>query len=385
MTNGVWIIILVLGVSYESAWSIAVQQKPVKSSDRFSGVGMSSYRISFVDLVFRCQSIAEGRVSEIRRSQQGNEPESFGFAVTRSFRQTLPAHLQVIFPEKENHGVVDIDQSGMYLLFFQAVIGDRATLYGNARLAVWPHLKADWLFSEGHVQPLDVLVQIIEELLKVDSSDSYDDRARMLTDSIFLGNPLGEIAALQYANSQLRWPEERLRGTTDLRTVKRLLAAEILVANRPLDIYASFALADLMRELPLSVAFPKWITGLSDSDVALRDASFAPLKTEAERWTNDDFGYDSRASEQERRQSIARWQRWFEGIKVTLLKEEVADLLRQLESQVVFERESADLALQLISDQNQKFSAEDNKVNRDAAVKRWEEWWKRKQQELKKN
>ena len=384
MTRIIWGIVLLLGVSHESVGCFAAKQELHVDSERLYSAGMSAYTVLFVDLVFRSKAIAEGRVTEIVRSRTGSEPESLKFEVIRSFRQDLPRQLHVVFPEVHSHAEVDVQQGSSCLLFLQSVDGERAMLFGNAHLAIWPRSTADWLFTLGHVQPLDVLVQIVEELLKVDSCDSYDDRARMLTDSLFLANPLGQIAALQYANSQERWPAEQLQGNVGLRTIRRLLVERLLMRNQRLDIYATFSLCDLMRDLPLSIAIPKWIDCLSDPDVSLREASFTPLKTEAERWMSDDFGYGARTAMHAREQSIAHWQVWFESIEVALLKEEVPDLLRQLKSQVVFERESADLALQLISNLDQKFNAEDNEVNRDAAAKRWDDWWKRKQQDLKK-
>ena len=377
MTSQKWTVIMVLFmVSCDMNGPARTHRYRATGSPDGGGLGGRPRAILFVDLVFESGAIAVGRVVRVGPADPAGTPDSVTFEPTRTLRGTLPAQTRVYLSQPT------FRPGETCMLFLQQVKAAEATLFGEGDVGKWPRSRPDWVFTAGHVQPLDHVVRIIEALLKVDEMAQYEERAVALSDKLFLGDPLGQIAALQYAASLERWPENTLQGEIDLHTVRCLLVARTLLQTKSLDFAAETALVQLLQDCPPSVALPNWIDRLTHQDVAMRDTAFAALKTEAERWTEDDFGYDARADAAKLAAAKGRWQAWFEQYRPIYLQEDVPKLLEALRAEAVQRREAANLLLRLISGQHVNFVAADTGRNREAAVKRWEQWWEQTKKEL---
>jgi hypothetical protein len=206
----------------------------------------------------------------------------------------------------------------------------------------------------------------------------YEDRALALIHEPFVNNTLGQIAALQYTADFDHWPEDRLQGEIDISTVSSFLSTQFLLNKTPLDFAAEVELLQLLELVPKSVALPEWIERLMHDDVAMRDTSFTALQTVIE----EDLGYDARASEESRRDAVERWRKWIDEHLPEYLKQDIPKLLNELQSQVLLRRQTADLLLRLIAGQDVGFVADEEESKREAAVKRWKEWWKNALEDL---
>lgn len=348
-------------------------QQLIIEGDQNYNLGVSMPAISFVQLVFESDAIVVGRITKIGLAGQGNMPGFIDFEVSQSFRRSLPSRIHVIvFPVGLGQQPA-FDEDKTCILFLTNVTESEAILMGPGDMGKWPRITANWLYTIGHVQPLDQVLRIIKALLEVESMNSYEERTVALTSSLFLKNSLGQIAAFQFAANNDYWPKEKLRGEIDLRVVRAILVSEVLLSKQKLDITAEVELMhQLLEDLPPSVAFPKWIEGLTHQNVGIRNTAIAVLKAIVE----EDFKYDSHASQEHRTEAVERWQEWLDEHLPAYLKQDVPRLLNELRSNIMLRRQAANLLLCVISRQDVGFVADDVENKREVAVKRWEDWWK---------
>lgn len=345
--------------------------QPAFEGSAENGFGKRPRAIRFVDLVFECDAIAVGRIVQLGPLGASDTHEYLIFEVIRSLRRSLPNQIHITLPTAElQTGTFHRGETAV--LFLTQAEGAQGKLFGFGDTGKWPRTSANWVFTAGHVQPMDQVVSIVEGLLKIDTMNRYEDRAHALISKLFMNNALGQIAALQYTADFDHWPTDRLQGEIDLSTVSSLLSARFVLNKTHLDFAAEIELLQLLELVPKSVALPEWIERLMHDDVAIRDTAFTALQTAIEK----DFGYDSRASEELRRNAVSLWQEWLDEHLPAYLKQDVPKLLHELRSTIMLRRQAANLLLCVISRQDVGFVADDVENKREVAIKRWEDWWK---------
>ena len=346
------------------------------SSAADASIGTRPRAIRFVDLVFEAQSVAIGRILEARPGSSGSGNGQVMFEVERSFGRTPPPEIIVEVPGSALlQGRL---RRGATLILFLTDMTDRtARLYAGGDVSVWPRETADWRFSKAHVQPLGISAGVVQALFEVDAQQSYEARIGMLTRPPFFGNPLGEVAALQFANSPERWPEE-VQGGSDLSTMQRIIGGRMMLAKRDLDFAAEIELIQLVAQMPSSVAWPFLISKLTHSDVAVRDTAI----TELEAWTEQDFEFQADGPEKGRMEAVDRWTEWFEGQQESRLRRDVPVLLAGLGSDAALERYASDLMLRVISERSTGFNAFAPEEERRTPMDAWRWWWVNRSQNV---
>lgn len=336
-------------------------------------LGALTTSFSFIQLVFESDAIAVGRVLGIGPEGAAGVPEQIILGVSESFHLVLAKRIVVALPVGGLEAPPAFQTGESCLLFLTQATESRGTLIGTGDMGKWPRLAGNWLFTSGHVQPLEKVTGIIRAVLKVDRMRRYEQRAEALTAVPFLNNRLGRIAALQYGSYLERWPEDRMEGDADLKTVRAFLAARTILDDDTLDVMAEIELIhQYLEDLPRSIGLPRWIAALAHPDTGVRNTAFAVLESE----TGEDFGYDPRADEGERAEAIDLWEDWLDRHLPGYLRKEIPELLAGLTSGGTLQRRTADLLLQIISGQEIGFNAEDPESYREAAILQWEQWWK---------
>lgn len=337
------------------------------------GLGALTTSFSFIQLVFESDAIAVGKVLGVGPEGPDGAPGQIILGVSESFHLALAQKVVVDLPVGGLDASPAFQTGESCILFLARATESRGTLIGTGDMGKWPRLSGNWLFTPGHVQPLEKVTAIIRAVLKVDRMMRYEQRAEALIQPPFIHNRLGRIAALQYGSYLERWPGDRLQGNADLKTVRAFLAVKTLLDDEPLDVMAEIEMIhQYLGDLPKSIACRKWIEALAHPDFGVRNTAATVLSAE----TGEDFGYDARADEAERAEAIDLWEDWLERRLPGYLQKEVPDLLAGLKSSVALERRTADLLLQIVSGQEIGFNAEDPESHRDAAILQWEQWWK---------
>ncbi len=347
-------------------------------ANQASGLGALTASFTFIQLVFESDAIAVGSVLGIGPADAAGTPGQIVFGVSESFHRSLDRKFVVDLPVAGLEAPPVFQAGESCILFLTRATESHGTLIGMGDMGKWPRRARSWLFTPGHVQPLETVTSIIRAILKVDRMSSYEQRAEALTAPPFVQNRLGRIAALQYGTYLERWPEDRLSGEAGLGTVQAYLAARTLLDEAPLDVMAEVEMIhQYMDAMPKSIALPQWIHALAHPEAGVRSTAIALLASE----TGEDFGYDARAEESERAEAIDLWEDWLERQLPAHLKQEVPALLAGLKSSSSLQRRTADLLLQIISGQEIGFNADDPESHRDAAALQWEQWWKNVQKE----
>jgi len=345
---------------------------------RTAGVhaGTRPRAIAFVDLVFESEACAAGQIASVDPPGPTGVPQRLILDVAKSFPKKLPGRIRVLLPDGVTTETFRAGEK--CLLFLTEVTEPHSTLFGYGDAGKWPRVQADWVFTAGHVQPLEQVIRVAEGLLAIDAMVRYEDRVTALSRPPFVGNPLGQIAALQFAGKTEHWPQDRMQGTVSFRTVRQLLAGRTLLEKDPLDLAAEVALLELLEDVPPSASLPYLIKSLGNPDVALRDTAFAALQSTPYDIPLDGFGYNARAAETSRQDAVLRWQEWYETREAGFLEKDVPPFLEGLRSNALLERTAADLLLRVVSGEDVRFIPNDSPENRNTAVRRWVEWWEKK-------
>jgi hypothetical protein len=268
--------------------------------------------------------------------------------------------------------------TGARCLLFLAEPGPAtAVLAGSGDAGRWPRLQPNWIFTPGHVQPLEVVVEVVEALLAVDGMDNRESRIKALRQGPFSRTSLGQIASLQYAARLEHWPD-RLSGGIDSRMARGIVATGVLLKKNPLDSAARVALVDLTQDLPPSAAIPPLIAGLKDLEVAARDAAFAALETVVGDGVVNGKRYSAVAPEAVRLEIASDWSAWFEKRRPSFLRQDVPGLLNEMRSPIELRKVYAHELLQLISGEATRLVAGDA-----AAAEHWSQWWKKTEQSFR--
>jgi hypothetical protein len=261
------------------------------------------------------------------------------------------------------------------MLFLGGVHGADATLFGHGDVGLWPRAHADWVFSAGHVQPLDRVEVVVSELLRIDALKSYQDRASALIRPPFTDQALGRIAALQYVGSTDRWPQGASQGPIRLVTIRSLLAARTLLDVAQFDFAEDVALIPLLPDLPRAIAIPKLVERLAHPDVAIRDTAYAVLRRLAGDDTLRAQPFDPRAPDADRNAAVGRWKQWQQANQTEWRRKEAPLIITGLRSGEWPDRALADLLLRLLSGHDMGFEPQAPESQREPAIGRWENWW----------
>lgn len=344
---------------------------PGEGSGRSENMGASERILPFIDLVFECQAVAVGSVTDISGDGTDGQPRKVTVAVERSFQRELPPKISITVVQGGLGQEMSLDMGESYLLFLTNLHGSEANLMGNGDMGKWPRLKADWKYSQGHVQPLEEVAKVVEEIVRIDAVQSYGERASALH-KLSQRSDLGLIATLQYTADSRFWPT-RQDDESDVtpKLVGAFIALTTALIDRPLDYAVHASQMQLLATSPRLVGLSGWILALGNTEVAIRDDALAALSTV----TEEDFGFDSRASEGERSAGLDRWHEWLERRRPELMRQEVPQLIEKLASENDLERTVADLALRVIAGTEMGFESSGQEVVRNEAAKRWDAWW----------
>lgn len=326
---------------------------------------------TFVQLVFESRAIIVGTV--IATSADSALPITL--VVERSFPDGLPDRLQIVPPPPAMNYSVTFSKGERSVLFLAEVTGNQAVLLGTGDVGKWPRRQPDWLFTAGHVRPLSEVVTAIELLLKTDAAKTCEQRLAILLYEILPLGSIGQIATAQYTADYTRWENIQSSPEIDLSQVRWLVAAHLLPEAERRDPAVIYALLQLLSSAPSSIAIPHLITHLNAADAAERDTAFSALRTVANPFTQETFGYASANPAVQRTVAIGRWQEWWNTQRSARLRDEAPQMLADLKSTTSLRRAAGDLALRFVSNLDMGFNAQDSPSQREVAISRWSQWW----------
>lgn len=262
------------------------------------------------------------------------------------------------------------------LLFLTIPERGVSKLIGYGDQAKWPRGKGNDSYPEVAVNAsLEEIEVIVTKILESASTKNIDDYFELLKQNLSSKDELLQLITLEFVQLEDSFGEnfQKISKANILRNFGVYLAP--FASHSDPDI--RFETMRILRYAPLSFSIPLLTNVLMDSEFSVRNMAYITLNTVVyDVRGNIAFEYNPRATEEQRRidqEKYVKW--WLSNTKTFLLKQDIPQLISQLSTDTIYERDSAITYLRHLTNKDIEFDAKAPLDIRMQAIQKWMDWW----------